>query len=137
MPGKAESGEKAQCTCEYMSILSRFPTQHGAAREFFSSLLGVARALRIEFAGALYHVTARGDVRRSIFSSDDDLSRLLDMTLSRAMKRVETTLRQEQRNGQWVTPGEFAFRCKLRYASFAPHCLVVRRIKNADKRSTV
>jgi len=38
MPGKAESGEKAQCTWEYMSILSRFPTQRGAARDFFNGL---------------------------------------------------------------------------------------------------
>jgi hypothetical protein len=41
MQGKAESGEKAQCTWEYMSILSRFPTQHGAARDFFNSLLAL------------------------------------------------------------------------------------------------
>jgi hypothetical protein len=32
--------EKAQCTRQYMSILSAFPTPHGAAREFFNSLLG-------------------------------------------------------------------------------------------------
>jgi putative transposase len=38
----------------------------------------MARPLRIEFAGALYHVTARGNERRSIFFSDDDRSRFLD-----------------------------------------------------------
>jgi putative transposase len=32
----------------------------------------MARPLRIEFAGALYHVTARGNARRSIFFDDDD-----------------------------------------------------------------
>jgi hypothetical protein len=40
MPGKAEMGEKAQCTGRRMSILSPFPTPHGAARGFFNSLLG-------------------------------------------------------------------------------------------------
>jgi hypothetical protein len=43
MPDKAEMGEKAQCTGVYMSILSPFPTPHGAARGFFNSLLGVVK----------------------------------------------------------------------------------------------
>jgi len=65
MQGKAESGEKAQCTWEYMSpgrldALSRFPTQHGAARDFFNSLLrlggqgqgqGLFQALGVLHAG--------------------------------------------------------------------------------------
>ncbi len=38
----------------------------------------MARPLRIEFAGALYHVTARGNERRDIFFSDDDRSQFLD-----------------------------------------------------------
>jgi putative transposase len=32
----------------------------------------VARPLRLEFAGALYHVTARGNERRDIFLGDAD-----------------------------------------------------------------
>ena len=32
----------------------------------------MARPLRIEFAGALYHVTSRGDRREAIFEDDDD-----------------------------------------------------------------
>jgi REP element-mobilizing transposase RayT len=32
----------------------------------------MARPLRLEFAGALYHVTARGNERRSIFLGDTD-----------------------------------------------------------------
>jgi REP element-mobilizing transposase RayT len=32
----------------------------------------MARPLRLEFAGALYHVTSRGDRREMIFESDDD-----------------------------------------------------------------
>mgnify|MGYP000879398902 FL=1 len=32
----------------------------------------MARPLRLEFAGALYHVTSRGDRREDIFLDDDD-----------------------------------------------------------------
>lgn len=32
----------------------------------------MARPLRLEFAGALYHLTARGDARREIFLDDED-----------------------------------------------------------------
>lgn len=37
----------------------------------------MSRPLRIEFAGALYHVTARGDRREDIFVDDTDRARLL------------------------------------------------------------
>ena len=36
----------------------------------YSSLM--ARPIRIEFAGALYHVTARGDRQEAIFLNDQD-----------------------------------------------------------------
>ncbi len=32
----------------------------------------MARPLRIEFAGALYHITSRGDRRETIYADDDD-----------------------------------------------------------------
>jgi len=32
----------------------------------------MARPLRLEFGGALYHVTARGNERRSIFLGEED-----------------------------------------------------------------
>jgi REP element-mobilizing transposase RayT len=35
----------------------------------------MARPLRLEFAGALYHVTARGNERRRIFLGDEDSDR--------------------------------------------------------------
>ncbi|MBS1225325.1 MAG: addiction module toxin RelE [Proteobacteria bacterium] len=38
----------------------------------------MARPLRIEFAGALYHVTSRGDGREAIFLDDDDRNRFLE-----------------------------------------------------------
>ena len=37
----------------------------------------MTRPLRIEFAGALYHITARGNERRSIFFCDEDRLRFL------------------------------------------------------------
>jgi putative transposase len=46
----------------------------------------MARPLRIEFAGALYHVTARGNERRDIFFSDNDRSSFLS-TLSDVCSR--------------------------------------------------
>ena len=37
----------------------------------------MARPLRIEFAGALYHITSRGDRREAIFEDDEDRERFL------------------------------------------------------------
>jgi putative transposase len=39
----------------------------------------MARPLRIEFGGALYHVTARGDRRETIFEDDVDRERFLEV----------------------------------------------------------
>jgi REP element-mobilizing transposase RayT len=39
----------------------------------------MARPLRIEFAGALYHVTARGDRREPIYDEDEDRRAYLDI----------------------------------------------------------
>jgi REP element-mobilizing transposase RayT len=39
----------------------------------------MARPLRIEFSGAVYHVTTRGNERREIFFGDDDRSAFLDI----------------------------------------------------------
>jgi len=46
----------------------------------------MARPLRIEFPGAIYHVTSRGDRREDIFLSDEDRSLFLD-TFSRVTER--------------------------------------------------
>ncbi|HEY0142457.1 MAG TPA: addiction module toxin RelE, partial [Thermoanaerobaculia bacterium] len=46
----------------------------------------MARPLRIEFAGALYHVTSRGNERRAIFRSDRDRRTFLTF-LGEAVKR--------------------------------------------------
>lgn len=39
----------------------------------------MARPLRLEFAGALYHVTARGDRREDIYETDDDRQGFLSL----------------------------------------------------------
>ena len=39
MRDKEKKGEKAQCTRQYMSILSRFLTQYRVAWAFFNKLL--------------------------------------------------------------------------------------------------
>ena len=46
----------------------------------------MARPLRLEFAGALYHVTSRGDRREKIYADDQDRQIWLD-TLGRACDR--------------------------------------------------
>jgi REP element-mobilizing transposase RayT len=48
----------------------------------------MSRPLRIEFAGALYHVTSRGDRREPIFDDDADRADLLD-TFSQGLARFD------------------------------------------------
>ena len=48
----------------------------------------MARPLRIEFAGAVYHVMARGNARADIFVDDDDRQRFVD-NLGRVAKRFD------------------------------------------------
>jgi len=51
----------------------------------------MARHLRIEYPGALYHVTARGNDRRAIFETDEDRRYLLEL-LVEGMERYEVRL---------------------------------------------
>ncbi len=39
----------------------------------------MARPLRIEFSGALYHITSRGDRREAIYEDDQDREAFLDV----------------------------------------------------------
>lgn len=39
----------------------------------------MARPLRIEFAGALYHLTSRGDRQEAIYEDDEDRYRFLEI----------------------------------------------------------
>ena len=42
-------------------------------------VMQMARPLRIEFAGALYHVTARGNAQENIYRTDDDRQQFLSL----------------------------------------------------------
>ena len=48
----------------------------------------MARALRIEYPGAIYHVTSRGDHREPIFSDDTDRQRFIE-TLGEACAKTD------------------------------------------------
>lgn len=48
----------------------------------------MARSLRIEFAGALYHVTARGNAREEIYCDDVDCQQFL-MLLQNTVNRYD------------------------------------------------
>jgi REP element-mobilizing transposase RayT len=39
----------------------------------------MVRPLRIQYPGAVYHVTSRGNERKDIFSDDGDRARFLDI----------------------------------------------------------
>jgi REP element-mobilizing transposase RayT len=51
----------------------------------------MARPLRIEFAGAVYHVTSRGDRRESIFVDDQDRGALLEV-VGHALSRFDAEM---------------------------------------------
>ena len=51
----------------------------------------MSRPLRIEFPGAVYHVTSRGDRREPIFEDDEDRRNLLTVA-SQAMERFDATV---------------------------------------------
>jgi putative transposase len=48
----------------------------------------MSRPLRIEFPGAVYHVTSRGDRREPIFVDDTDRAALLNV-LAQGMQRFD------------------------------------------------
>ena len=52
----------------------------------------MARQLRIEFNGAFYHITSRGNLRGRIFFEDEDRKRFLEL-LKRAKQRYGQTFR--------------------------------------------
>ena len=42
----------------------------------------MARPLRIEFSGAVYHITSRGNAKGEIFADDQDREKFLDILVS-------------------------------------------------------
>ena len=51
----------------------------------------MARPLRIEFAGALYHLCARGNARQPIFCRDPDRRRFIEL-LRQSVRRFEVAI---------------------------------------------
>jgi putative transposase len=51
----------------------------------------MARPLRIEFPGAVYHVTSRGDRREPIFVDDTDRHEFLEV-VGRALSRFDAQM---------------------------------------------
>lgn len=45
----------------------------------------MARPLRIQYPGAVYHVTCRGNERKDIFKDDNDRKKMLEV-LTRSLK---------------------------------------------------
>ena len=63
----------------------------------------MSRPLRIEFPGAVYHVTSRGDRREAIYRDDADRLAQLDI-LAQAMKRFDAqVLAYCQTIARWAT----------------------------------
>ncbi|MDO8906483.1 hypothetical protein [Hydrogenophaga sp.] len=56
----------------------------------------MARPFRIEFPGAVYHVTSRGDRREPIFVDDVDRRALLDV-LGAGLDRFDASALAEER----------------------------------------
>jgi hypothetical protein len=46
----------------------------------------MARPIRVEYAGAVYHLTARGNERKAIYRDDADRLRFLEGNLSPASR---------------------------------------------------
>lgn len=58
-------------------------------------ILPITRPIRIEFSGALYHVTSRGDRRENIYEDDEDRIQFLDV-----LRRVVEDFKAVRRNNQ-------------------------------------
>ena len=59
----------------------------------------MARPLRIEFPGALYHVTSRGNARQRVFRDDEDREMFL-ATLARVGAALRVALSRLLPDGQ-------------------------------------
>ena len=62
-------------------------------------MVTMARPIRVEFAGVVYHVTARGNERRRIFRDDRDRHRFLETlaeALTQLVKRLESAAARDR-----------------------------------------
>ena len=73
----------------------------------------MARPLRLEFEGAIYHITARGNRLERIFASDADRARFLEI-LSRSLPRFEVEF-----HGYVLLPNHFHLLARTRRANLS------------------
>jgi putative transposase len=67
--------------------------------DWSGSMRGMARALRLEFSGATYHVMARGKQGRPIFANDLDRQRWLE-TLAEGCEKTGWQVHAYSQEGQ-------------------------------------
>ena len=71
----------------------------------------MSRPLRIEFPGALYHVTSRGDRREDIFVDDADRARLLAVVAQGLQRFDAVMLSYCLMSTSWCRRGRPTSRC--------------------------
>ncbi len=65
----------------------------------------MARPLRVEFDGAIYHVTSRGNAREDIFDDDGDRKAFLEC-LGKVVNRFNWQCHAYPSDGQPLSPGD-------------------------------
>jgi len=76
----ARGGEGAAERAEFLDVREELPRRGGWGQSSFMVLsTGMARSLRLEFPGGLYHVIARGNERKAIFRDDTDRKKYLEL----------------------------------------------------------
>jgi len=70
----------------------------------------MSRPLRLEFSGALYHVTSRGDRREDIYEDDADRKAFLSVLAYEEHKGVRShAVIGDQSSGLRSRPGNYSF----------------------------
>jgi REP element-mobilizing transposase RayT len=95
--------EHRLAVCPWLGLRGQLLTLDTSLRP--ATLAGMARPLRIEFEGAAYHVTARGNERRAIFRDDADRLRFLE-TLGQACARFGLVV-----HGYCLMPNHYHLLC--------------------------
>jgi hypothetical protein len=108
---------------------------HAALREHSPIM---ARKLRVEYPGAIYHLMSRGDRRELIFLDDQDRERFVE-TLGEACAKTgyrggdpkKVALAARLRAKTTLTTGWIAQRLHIGTRGYLDHLLHLRRITNA------
>jgi len=85
----------------------------------------MARPLRLEFEGASYHITSRGNLRDRIFSDDNDRKRFLEI-FRRTKERPGYLLHAIYLDGKSLSPFLRNTKCKISLRSCRKSTQVIR-----------